>query len=300
MGREGVQGRARGGRILLGPVGGARDGCGRPAVCHRVGKVHGRRGEARVVAVEARLHGHKILAEALILARVVAGGALRVIVGAEAPGEAVVQTLAQPVQLVGEIRVGAVIHPKQVAIGREGQVVGVAHATGIHIGGIFGLVILQPNVGGVGGDAKDARGEGALACPREAAIVGLHLAVVAARAAVKEDPGAVGAYHHAIEEMVELRAADRVGRRLGHCTPASPVANRRAAPQQALVAGAAGLVGNHVEQAIGAEGHAGGRGVADHRLDGQGGRKGAGGQVDAAQAGAGAQHVELAVHGVLG
>ena len=162
---------------------------------HWIGEIARWRWVCGIVVVIAFAHGCGARGEEEVGGWVVVGKLLRGVVETHAPGKAVVMSLAQPVEFLGHVSARSVFRGKEVAVGCEGEVVGIAQALGKEEALIEEdiAVVGQYEVAGIGRDAQNYGGERGFAQPGEVPIAVLDFAVIGTRAAVDKERSIVGA-----------------------------------------------------------------------------------------------------------
>src|SRR5258706_754288 len=82
-----------------------------------------------IIMIETMIYCPKARLQTWIFAGVIIRETLRVILSSKAPWETIVQPLANPIELIRIVGIGAIIHRKQVAIGRECHIIGITCTT---------------------------------------------------------------------------------------------------------------------------------------------------------------------------
>src|SRR6266487_4171922 len=117
-----------------------------------------------------------------VLGWVVIWEALRIIVGSKAPWKTVVQSLANPIQLIRIVSIRAIVNREEVTVGGKRHIVGIARAAGqnqsLRTQGV--LIVRQYQFGGAGGNAQNPGGECHVACIWESARVVFHFTMIGA------------------------------------------------------------------------------------------------------------------------
>lgn len=149
-----------------------------------------------------------------------------------------------PVQLVSVVPIARIVAAEQFAIGRDGEVEGVAKAPcdDVSAGAQCRIVVLEQDVGSVRGEAENQRRERHFTHAREQAVIIFDLAVIRARATVDEERLPVRRNSDAVETVIKvdtrgvrhrvrdarpdprvrLVPADSAGTRLAACAPVVP------------------------------------------------------------------------------
>src|SRR5215213_582697 len=124
-----------------------------------------------------------------VLGWVIIWKALRIIVGPKTPWKTVMQSLANPIQLIWIVSIRAIVYREQITIRRKRHIVGIARAAGQNqsLRSQSLLIVRQNQFRGAGGDAQDSGSESHIACIRESARVVLYFTVISARATIDVD-----------------------------------------------------------------------------------------------------------------
>ena len=120
----------------------------------RISELTGRLWKIWIIMIETIVRRIKARLQMQIFGRVIIRELLGIILRAKAPREAIVQPLANPIELIRVVGIRAIVYCKQVAIRRERHIVGVASAAGENqpLRRESGLIIRQNQFGGAGGE----------------------------------------------------------------------------------------------------------------------------------------------------
>src|SRR5687767_5079956 len=111
--------------------------------------------------IEAIVYCPKARLQSQVFSWVVIRKTLWIILCTKAPWEAIVQSLANPIELIRVVSIRAIVYCKQVAVRRERHIVGIACAArqDQSLFGQSGLVVRQNQFGGACGYTQDPGGE---------------------------------------------------------------------------------------------------------------------------------------------